>query len=30
MARRDEAPVGDVRKAVEVLFDSYEAHGGTL
>ncbi|HTU77629.1 MAG TPA: helix-turn-helix domain-containing protein [Solirubrobacteraceae bacterium] len=26
-ARRDTAPVGDVRGAIEVLFDRYEAHG---
>jgi len=30
MARRDEAPVGEVRRAIEVLFDSYEANGSTV
>jgi AcrR family transcriptional regulator len=30
MARRDEAPVGEVRKAIEILFDSYEANGSTV
>jgi AcrR family transcriptional regulator len=27
MTRRDEAPVGEVREAIGVLFDRYEAHG---
>jgi AcrR family transcriptional regulator len=30
MARRDEAPVGDVRGAIEILFDRYEANGNTV
>jgi AcrR family transcriptional regulator len=30
MARRDEAPVGDVREAIEILFDRYEANGITV
>jgi AcrR family transcriptional regulator len=30
MARRDEAPVGEVRRAIEILFDSYEANGSTV
>ena len=30
IARRDEAPVGDVGKAVEILFDRYEANGSTV
>jgi AcrR family transcriptional regulator len=30
MARRDEAPVGDVRAAIEILFDRYEANGSTV
>jgi AcrR family transcriptional regulator len=29
-ARRDEAPVGQVREAIEILFDSYEANGKTV
>ena len=30
MARRDEAPVGQVREAIEILFDRYEANGKTV
>lgn len=30
MAQRDEAPVGDVREAIEILFDRYEANGITV
>lgn len=30
MLRRDEAPVGNVRKAVHVLFDRYETQGDTV
>lgn len=30
MARRDEAPVGQVRGAIEILFDRYEANGKTV
>lgn len=30
MLRRDEAPVGNLRKAVRVLFDRYEIHGSTV
>ncbi len=30
MARRDEAPVGRVREAIEILFDRYEANGETV
>lgn len=30
MARRDEAPVGQVREAIEILFDRYEANGDTV
>jgi AcrR family transcriptional regulator len=30
MARRNEAPVGQVRKAIEILFDRYEANGKTV
>lgn len=30
MARRDEAPVGEVPEAIEILFDSYEANGSTV
>lgn len=30
MARRNEAPVGDVRGAIEILFDRYEANGSTV
>lgn len=30
MSRRDEAPVGDVRQAIEILFDRYEANGNTV
>jgi AcrR family transcriptional regulator len=29
-ARRDEAPVGQVREAIKILFDSYEANGKTV
>jgi AcrR family transcriptional regulator len=30
MQRRDEAPVGQVREAIEILFDRYEANGETV
>jgi len=30
MARRDEAPVGQVREAIKILFDRYEANGETV
>jgi AcrR family transcriptional regulator len=30
MARRDEAPVGEVCEAIEILFDRYEANGNTV
>jgi AcrR family transcriptional regulator len=30
MMRRDEAPVGNVRKAVGILFDRYEVHGSAV
>jgi AcrR family transcriptional regulator len=30
MLRRDEAPVGNVRKAVHILFDRYETQGDTV
>jgi len=30
MARRDEAPVGEVGEAIEILFDRYEANGSTV
>ncbi len=30
MARRNEAPVGDVRGAIKILFDRYEANGNTV
>jgi AcrR family transcriptional regulator len=30
IARRDEAPVGQVREAIKILFDRYEANGHTV
>jgi len=30
MTRRDEAPVGEVREAIAILFDRYEANGSTV
>jgi AcrR family transcriptional regulator len=30
MARRDQAPVGEVREAIKILFDRYEANGNTV
>jgi len=30
MTQRDEAPLGDARAAIRVLFDSYEAHGTAI
>jgi AcrR family transcriptional regulator len=30
LARRDAAPVGDVRGAIRVVFDHYEAHGDAI
>jgi AcrR family transcriptional regulator len=30
MTQRDEAPVGDTRAAIRVLFDSYETHGTAI
>lgn len=30
MLRRDEAPPGDVRKAIEILFDRYETQGDAI
>src|SRR4051794_25250291 len=29
-ARRDAAPVGDVRKAIRIVYDHYEAHGDAI